>query len=193
MKPAAVYAAVGLAAFAVGGAMWWATQPGRRDPARLEAPSVSPAALYAATFRDDNGASQPLGRFQGRLLVLNFWATWCAPCREEMPAFQRLQTAWAERGVAFVGLSSENPQLARRFAAQHGIGYPLWTGGAEVMELSRRLGNHAGVLPHTAIISPEGRVVAAKVGPYNEAELAAILQETAANVTQRSQTRKSYP
>jgi len=62
VKPALLYTVVGLAAFAVGGGLWWATRPAGRDPARLEAPSVSPAALYAATFRDDSGRSNYLNR-----------------------------------------------------------------------------------------------------------------------------------
>jgi hypothetical protein len=88
-----------------------------------------------------------------------------------MPAFARLQTRWAERGVQFVGLANEDPGKVHPFGRGLGITYPLWTGGQEVAELSRRLGNRLGVLPHTAIIGPSGEVLETKVGPYSEKDL----------------------
>ena len=174
MKAARVFTLVGIAAFAAGAGLWLATRPAP-EPGQLEAPTIGGPALYAATFRDADGSAQALGRFQDKWLVINFWATWCGPCREEMPLFSRLQGEWASRGVQFVGLSSEAPDLAQRFGREHAIGYPLWTGSAEVMELSRRLGNTGGVLPHTVILAPGGKVIAAKVGAYTQPELAAAL------------------
>ena len=172
------YAAIAVAALVAGSTFWWLDRRG--STAMLDAPSIAPAALYSATFRDAAQLPQPLGRFQGQVLVLNFWATWCAPCREEMPAFDRVSERWAGRGVHFLGLSAEPPELAARFGRQLGVRYDLWTGGDEVGELSRRLGNRARVLPHTALIGPDGRVIAAKVGPYSERELEALLQQTVA-------------
>jgi hypothetical protein len=94
-----------------------------------------------------------------------------------MPAFSRLQARWADRGVQFVGLSGEDAAVVARFGRALGVTYPLWTGGDAVGELSRRLGNGRGVLPHTAILDPTGAVLVQKVGPYNEAELEAILAQ----------------
>ena len=160
-----VFAAVAILALAAGSVLWYAGRPA------APVATIAPAALYAAGFRDLQGASQPLGQFQGRLLVLNFWATWCGPCREEMPAFERLHARWKTRGVAFVGVSAEDPALVARFARGLGVTYPLWVGGDEVGELSRRLGNRLGVLPYTAIIGPAGELLEVKVGPYTEAQL----------------------
>ena len=97
-----VFAAVGVAALLAGTALWLATAPAAP---RLTAPDISSSALFAAGFHDLQGASRSLGEFQGKVVVLNFWATWCPPCRDEMPAFSRLQAAWAPRRVQFVGLS----------------------------------------------------------------------------------------
>ena len=185
MKASHLFTLVGAAALGLGAALWWGTRPAARDPARLEAPAISGPALYAATFRDASGLTQPLGRYQDRILVLNFWASWCAPCREEMPAFSRLQETWGARGVQFLGVSGESPDVAARHGGQLGVRYPLWTGGGEVMELSRRLGNHAGVLPHTVLIAPGGRIVGGKVGAYTEQELVPLLQELAANAVEK--------
>jgi len=160
---------VGAIAIAAGTAMWL----GSRPPAgpRVAPAEISPAALFAATFADTRGGPVSLGRFQGKILVVNFWATWCAPCREEMPAFNRLQARWAGRGVQFVGLSNEEPERVGRFGRDLGIGYPLWVGGDGIGELSRRLGNHLGVLPFTVLIDPHGNILESKVGPYSESVL----------------------
>ena len=168
-----VFAAVGVAALMAGTALWLATAPA---PTRLAAPDISSSALFAAGFHDLQGASRSLGEFQGKVVVLNFWATWCPPCRDEMPAFSRLQAAWAPRRVQFVGLSSEEPARVAAFARALGVTYPLWVGGDEVEGLSRRLGNVSGALPHTVVLDASGRVVAAKVGAYSEGALRAVLE-----------------
>jgi thiol-disulfide isomerase/thioredoxin len=166
VKASLVFALVGISSLAAGGALYLATRP----PAQVGEPRIAPAALYAASFRDAQGQPASLGQFEGRPLVLNFWATWCAPCREEMPAFSRVSARKAGQ-VQFLGLAQDDPAKVRDFARQLGIGYPLWTGGDEVMELSRRLGNQMTVLPFTVILDGQGRVVAQRVGAYTEADL----------------------
>ena len=168
-----LFTAIGLAAALAGTALWLVTRPPAAPsaPSGAAAPAIAPAAIFAATFVDAAGARRSLGQFQGKVLVVNFWATWCAPCREEMPGFTRLQARWGGRGVQFVGLSNEDGEKAARFGRELGVGYPLWTGGEEVAELSRRLGNRLGVLPHTVILGSRGEVLDMKVGPYMEREL----------------------
>ncbi|HXF78443.1 MAG TPA: TlpA disulfide reductase family protein [Usitatibacter sp.] len=167
-----VFAAVGLAALLAGTGLWIAMAP----LPRLAAPDISPSAIFAAGFHDLEGGSRSLGQFQGKVVVVNFWATWCLPCREEMPAFSRLQAAWGPRGVQFVGLSSEEAPRVEAFARSLGVTYPLWIGGDEVGELSRRLGNTSGALPHTVVLDGAGKVVAARVGAYSEAALGKVLE-----------------
>jgi thiol-disulfide isomerase/thioredoxin len=176
LRAAAAFGLVALAAGTAGSVFYLLA----RSPAPTEAVpvQVAPAALYAATFHDAEGRSQSIGRYAGRPLVLNFWATWCAPCREEMPAFEQLQRRWAPR-IQFVGLAQEDPAKVRDFAARLGVTYPLWTGGDEVMELSARLGNQARVLPYTVLVAPDGRVLEQKVGAYNEQTLEAALRRIA--------------
>jgi thiol-disulfide isomerase/thioredoxin len=166
-----LFAIVGALAMLAGTALWLATRPPSASPVA----TLSPGALMAASFRDLEGGARSLGEFQGKVVVLNFWATWCAPCREEMPGFERLQARWRGRGVQFVGISNEEAPKVATFAKALAITYPLWTGGDEVAELSRRLGNEHGVLPHTVVLDPSGRVVKSRVGAYPESELAAVL------------------
>lgn len=171
-----LFAAIGLLAAIAGTLLWLMARPSSFVlPALTEAPTIAPAAVMAMTFTDEAGARHSLARFQGRVVVLNFWATWCGPCRDEMPAFKRLQARWADRGVQFVGVSDEDPRKAASFGRELGINYPLWTGGAEVGELSRRLGNRVGGLPHTVIFSRSGEVLQTKLGSYTEGELEALL------------------
>jgi thiol-disulfide isomerase/thioredoxin len=134
----------------------------------------------AAGFRDLQGGPRSLGEFQGKVVVLNFWATWCAPCREEMPAFERLQAKWKARGVQFVGVSAEEGPKVLEFAKRLGVTYPLWVGGDEVPELSRRLGNRQGVLPHTVVFDRQQAPIAERVGAYPEDSLDSLLAKLAA-------------
>ena len=185
MKLAVVFAGVALLAALAGTALWL----GERSsiPSPKAPPAIAPTALYASSFRDANGESRSLGQFQGRLLVLNFWATWCAPCRAEMPAFSRVGERWAGRKVSFIGLSSEKPEVIAAFARDVPVSYPLWSGDG-VETLAARLGNRLGVLPYTAIIDPSGKVLDLRVGPYTEAELEARLQAFASNAAEQAST-----
>jgi thiol-disulfide isomerase/thioredoxin len=166
-----VFAGVGLLAVLAGVALFLGT----RAPSPIAASDAAPSAIYAAGFRDEQGATRSLAQFPDKLLVVNFWATWCAPCREEMPAFTRLQSRWGSRGVQFIGLAQDDPAKVARFAKELAINYPLWTGGEEVGELGRRLGNRLGVLPFTVILDSRGHVMDQRVGAYKEADLEARL------------------
>jgi thiol-disulfide isomerase/thioredoxin len=179
MKPQWLFALIAVLALLAGSALWLGE---RSSTAPLDPAQIAPSALLAATFADANGAPASLARFQGKVLVLNFWATWCAPCREEMPAFTRLQAKWTGRGVQFVGLSAEEHAKVSAFGHDLGINYPLWVGGDEVGALARRLGNRLGVLPFTVLLDPQGRVLDRKVGPYMERDLDSRLNQISPNV-----------
>lgn len=134
--------------------------------------------LFASTLIDTTGKSQALAQWRGKTLVVNFWATWCPPCREEMPAFSRLQTKHAANGVQFAGIAIDSADIVREFSIQYPTTYPLLIGGAEGVELTRQLGNPRLALPYTLIINPMGTVSFARLGGITEEELDTFLQQS---------------
>jgi thiol-disulfide isomerase/thioredoxin len=164
-------AGIGLLAALAGVSLWLAGRSA--DHAALDPGSVdvSPAAIQTAPFTDSDGNARTLAQFSGKVLVVNFWATWCTPCREEIPGFVNLQSRWQGHGVQFVGLAQDDPAKVAVFSRELGVNYPLWLGGTEVMDLSRRLGNRLGVLPHTVLLDSLGRVIESRIGIFPEAIL----------------------
>ncbi len=171
MKAWVPFAGVGLLAALAGVSLWLSGRPSPAPAPKAATVEVSPAAIMAAKFVDLEGNSRFLGQLNGKVLVVNFWATWCTPCLEEMPGFARLQSRWEARGVRFVGLAQDDPGKVKAFGDKLAINYPLWTGEAAVMDLSRRLGNRIGVLPHTVLLDGDGRVIESRIGLYAEDKL----------------------
>jgi thiol-disulfide isomerase/thioredoxin len=171
------FAGIGVLAFLAGTSLWLAGSPSPADIPKGTPTEAAPAAVMASKFVDMEGKSSVLGQLGGKVIVVNFWATWCTPCVEEMPGFSRLQQRWAARGVRFVGLANDDPAKVKAFGERLSIGYPLWTGQEAVMDLSRRLGNRIGVLPHTVLLDGEGKVIESRIGIYAEDRLEARLAE----------------
>ena len=128
-------------------------------------------ALFAQTFSDADGRMQPINQWQGGVLVVSFWATWCAPCIEEMPDLQKVQAEYATRGVTIVGVAIDNASAVKRFRDQQNIGLPLLIAGAAGTELVRQLGNPSGALPYTVLVGRSGNVVQSKLGRLRAGEL----------------------
>jgi thiol-disulfide isomerase/thioredoxin len=135
------------------------------------------SALLGVSLPDLAGQQQPLAQWKGKLLVVNFWATWCAPCREEMPMFVEAQAAHGANGLQFVGIAVDDAVKVRHFAEQIGLNYPALVGGYGAMELSRTLGNTLMALPFTVIVGREGEVMMTQLGPLKREQLDRIIAE----------------
>jgi thiol-disulfide isomerase/thioredoxin len=133
------------------------------------------AALLGVTLPDVNGVEQPLAQWRGKVLVVNFWATWCAPCREEMPEFVRLQHELGPNGLQFVGIAADSADKIAQFAQELQLNYPALVGGYGAIELSGTLGNKLMALPFTVIVDRKGRVAHTQLGPIREAKLRSIV------------------
>jgi len=151
----------------------------------------SPAPLYEASFNDLAGQPIALEQFKGKVAVVNFWATWCPPCRKEIPDLVEAHAQHRERGVAFLGIAVEdNRELVQDFARTYGINYPLVAGKEQGIALMQALGNQAAGLPFTLVLDAQGNVVAAKRGAMNAARLEQALQAALANPEQSSEATR---
>ena len=133
------------------------------------------AALLALVLPDAQGQPQPLAQWRGKVLVVNFWATWCAPCREEMPQFVAAQTRDGGKGVQFVGIAVDDPEKVRSFVHEIGLNYPALIGGYGAIELSKTLGNDLSALPFTIVLDRRGNIAHTQLGPLKGPDLDRLL------------------
>lgn len=133
------------------------------------------APLLASSFPDASGRLWRLSEFQGRPLLCNFWATWCEPCREELPLLDRMFGQDETKTVQMVAIAVDNEANVRDFSKVTPLRLPLLVGGAGVIDLMRQLGNTAGALPFTVLLDRAGRLRRRKLGAYAAPELTADL------------------
>jgi thiol-disulfide isomerase/thioredoxin len=133
-------------------------------------------ALMAVRLADMEGRQQALDQWRGKVLVVNFWATWCEPCREEIPAFVRLQDKYRMRGVQFVGIAIDQRDKIRMFVHQFEINYPILVGGLDAIDISRQSGNRVGGLPFTVVLDRHGQIVGRELGKASEERLEALFR-----------------
>jgi len=156
----------GAGLLAIASTAWFAWQStSRRAPAANRAvglpgsaPKVepNPRALYAATLPDLAGQPVALSHLKGRPVVANFWATWCAPCVEEMPHLDTLSKSLPN--IQFVGIGIDTASNISQFVTKIPVSYPLYVAGHSGIALVRELGNAAGGLPFTVLLDAEGRI-----------------------------------
>ena len=133
--------------------------------------------LMRLSLPDTSGKEQSIEQWRGKVVVVNFWATWCAPCREEMPEFVRAQTELGSKGLQFVGIAVDQADKVDQFAKELGVNYPTLIGGYGAVELSKTMGNNLSALPFTIIIDRQGRVAHTQLGPLKPAQLHSIVDK----------------
>ncbi|MFQ5982950.1 MAG: TlpA family protein disulfide reductase, partial [Woeseiaceae bacterium] len=112
----------------------------------------------------------------GKIVLLNFWAPWCAPCREEIPLLMDLQKRYRGRGLQVVGIAIDDRDNVVHFRDEMSINYPILVGQDDAITLMTRYGNRIGSLPFSVTINREGRIVARKLGVYRRTELEDLLR-----------------
>jgi len=165
-----------VAAIALAAGLWFGQSDGLVDKKPVGQPATP---LLGITLPDPDGKDQAIAQWKGKVLVVNFWATWCAPCREEMPMFMRVQAEQGAKGVQFVGIAVDNVEKVRDYAADLKLNYPTLIGGFGAMELSKTLGNSIMALPFTVIVDRSGKVAHTQLGPLKEDQLLSILRQLA--------------
>lgn len=159
-----VLAGAGLAA-AAAGAGWQAWRSA--EPAA----ATGPETLWNRRFPRPEGGELVMAELRGRPLLLNFWATWCPPCVEEMPDLDRFRPLIAARGGEVVGLAIDGPTPVREFLQRVRVGFPIGLAGFDGTDLVKQLGNAQGGLPFTLLFGSDGRIRQRKLGQTALAEL----------------------
>ena len=118
-----------------------------------------------------DGREHRLSEFRGRRVLLNFWASWCGPCLDEMPALAKAQAKFGEQGGIVVGIAMDEPARARGFLAAHPVNYPILLGRLESPSTSLRLGNAGEVLPYSVLLDADGRIIEARRGALDATTL----------------------
>lgn len=129
------------------------------------------SALFASSLNNLAGQSVKLSQYKGKILIVNFWASWCPPCIAEMPELSRFYKDHAGKGVEMVGIAIDNPTAVRHFLEQHHVSYPVLLGGMGGADLSIKLGDSQGGLPFTVVIAPNGAIAYQKLGQTTYTEL----------------------
>jgi len=120
--------------------------------------------FFSQSLPDINDKSVTMSNWHGKLLLVNFWATWCAPCVEEMPELSELQEKQYPGNLQVIGIGIDSPSNIREFAAKYKISYPVYLAGMGGIELARQLGNKQGGLPFTVLFGPDGQVKKTYIG-----------------------------
>ncbi len=106
---------------------------------------------------DLEGKLRNSSEWKGDVLVINFWATWCPPCREEMPRFIEMQERYRDKGLQFIGIAIDDLEMVQDFHDVYGINFPTLIGGMEAVKLANTLGNRFDSLPFTAVFDRKGK------------------------------------
>jgi len=114
----------------------------------------------AFTLPDLDGNPRSTSEWDGKMLVINFWASWCTPCLREMPAFIRLQQHYGDQGVQFIGVALDDARDVNAFLdkLEPRINYPILLGDGDTFETPIAYGNQYGILPHTVIVDRTGKI-----------------------------------
>jgi thiol-disulfide isomerase/thioredoxin len=159
-----VYGAVGGAAAAAGlGLAWWARRP-------AEVLGGDPA-FWGAQLGTPSGTPLALASLRGKPLLVNFWATWCPPCIEELPLIEQFYQQNKARGWQVLAIAIDQPSAVRQWLQRSPLSFAVAFGGLEGSEMSKRLGNANGGLPFSVVFSAQGEVRARKLGQLSPADL----------------------
>lgn len=133
-------------------------------------------AILEASLPDLQGDDQAISQWLGKVMVVNFWATWCTPCREEIPEFIEAQNKYGDQGLIFVGIAIDQPDKVKMFSQEFGINYPVLIGSFNTWSLLEAAGNRMSALPYTVVLNRSGEIVDTYLGRVNLKKLEKLVE-----------------
>lgn len=149
---------------------WWIQDQPPGSYARLQL-------LPEFSLTSMDGSIWHSGQRGQKILVLNYWATWCPPCRKEMPLFSQLQAEFANQDVQFIGIAIDDREAVQEFIDSHAVDFTILLGDMQAIALSERMGNRFSALPFTVIVDKGGKIVSSLAGSISERQLRPLLAE----------------
>ena len=127
-------------------------------------------------LKDIEGQMRKISEWDGQVLLVNFWATWCPPCKKEIPAFMELQTEYADQGFQVIGIAIDDEEAVKDYADTMGINYPVMAAELAAMEVSRWYGNRLNALPYSAFVGRDGIISFTKPGELTKQQVEQIIK-----------------
>jgi thiol-disulfide isomerase/thioredoxin len=139
------------------------------------AEQTSPISLPDFNLPDEQGNQHNISEWQGKIRVINFWATWCPPCLKEIPAFIALQKQYSAKGLQFIGIAIDDQEPVEKYLASININYPILIASISGIALSQQLGNSVDAVPFTVVVNREGQIIHQHRGEFSSEQIMEIV------------------
>jgi thiol-disulfide isomerase/thioredoxin len=173
---ALLLATLAIAGGYVAGRLWWDPTPGQTRQADSEPLALTQVPVFS--LADLNGQIRSISEWTSQTLIINFWATWCAPCRKEMPLLQQVHDERADRNFSVIGVAIDRPDPVQSFVMETGVTYPILIGQQDAMAIAESFSPRFVGLPLSVVSLPGGEIIKIQLGELHPEDLTAILATT---------------
>jgi len=132
--------------------------------------------LIGFSLLDTEGTSHSITEWQGKIRIINFWATWCPPCLKEIPSFIALQNEYGKQKLQFIGIAIDDQQLVEDYMAFSDINYPILMAELEGAKIAKQLGNTVNAIPYTVIVNQQNQIIFRQPGELSQQTIRTIIQ-----------------
>jgi thiol-disulfide isomerase/thioredoxin len=136
---------------------------------------TSPTPLPDFNLPDVSGELHSISEWRGKILIINFWATWCPPCREEIPEFIALQERYGAKGMQFIGIAIDDQDSVEEYMVSTKINFPILIGGVTGIALAHQLGNSVDAVPFTLVVNQQGQIIHRQPGEFSREQIMKII------------------